>query len=160
MALDHNISLTESDDNDPLFHLCWRRQSCSQCLTEVNCSWCAISSTCVPNAGRVPILAPIGSDQICPLGSKERWEMRSRPLGCNVSTLTFLSVIVSVSGTVALFAIALLIIWLVRRARRRLKQTEYERLGEPQDSWFAWLDLSSLLSLEGQEDAETRPLLA
>ncbi|KAJ5798881.1 uncharacterized protein N7503_006386 [Penicillium pulvis] len=183
----NNISLTESDGSDPLFHLCWRLQSCSQCLTEgVSCSWCAISSTCVPNPGRFPILAPIGSDQICPLGSKERWELRARPLGCNASTLNVLSVIISISGTLALFAIVVLIVWLVKRLRRRLKQTEYERLGDgPSDSsWLGWLDMASLLSLvglssqgesqtgtqgqganqalaeEGQEDPETRPLLA
>jgi len=87
-----------------------------------------------------------------------------------------------------LFAIVVLVIWLVKRIRRRIKQTEYERLGdEPQDSsWHDWLDWASLFSLvglfsqggtqtetetqgqeanqalaeEGQEDPETRPLLA
>ncbi|KAJ6109228.1 hypothetical protein N7486_001462 [Penicillium sp. IBT 16267x] len=191
MALDeqpNNISaLTESDDSDPLFYLCWRRQSCSECLTdEVSCSWCAISSTCVPNPGRFPILAPIGSDQICPLGSKERWELRARPLGCNASTLTVLSVIISISGTLALLAIVVLIVWFVKRVRRRLKQTEYVRLDdETQDSpWLGWLNWASLFSFaglvsqgetqtqtqgqganqalaeEGQEDPETQPLLA
>ncbi|KAJ5658645.1 uncharacterized protein N7484_002294 [Penicillium longicatenatum] len=190
MALDElskNISLTVSKGNDSLFHLCWRRQSCSQCLADdVSCSWCAISSTCVPNPGRIPILAPIGSDQICPLGSKERWELRARPLGCNASTLTVLSVMISISGTLALFAISVLIIWLVKRVRRRMKQTEYERLDEDSQNspWLGWLDWASLFSLgglfsqgetqtetqgqganqaladEGQEDPETRPLLA
>ncbi|KAJ5915614.1 hypothetical protein N7466_011547 [Penicillium verhagenii] len=86
----------------------------------------------------------------------------------------------------ALIGIVVLITWLVRRVRRRLKQTEYERLDdEPQDSsWAGWLDLGTLFSLaglfgqgetqmqtqgeeanqalaeEGQDDPETRPLLA
>ncbi|KAJ5938105.1 hypothetical protein N7454_004447 [Penicillium verhagenii] len=158
MALDERLgdnktgALVESDGNDSLFHLCWARQSCSDCLTNTDsCSWCAISSTCVPNPGRAPILAPIGSDQICPLGSKERWDLRARPLGCNVNTVTVLSVIVSIAGTIALIGIVVLIIWLVRRVRRRLKQTEHERLDdEPQDSsWAGWLDLSTLFSLAG-----------
>jgi hypothetical protein len=35
-------SLDTLDTNDPLFHACWRRQSCSYCLAgDVACSWCA-----------------------------------------------------------------------------------------------------------------------
>ena len=31
------------DPSDPLFHVCWGRQSCPSCLTgNVACSWCAI----------------------------------------------------------------------------------------------------------------------
>jgi len=45
----HSIS-TEAfditDTSDPLFHVCWRRQSCSSCLAgDVACSWCAIVCT-------------------------------------------------------------------------------------------------------------------
>lgn len=83
-------------------------------------------------------------------------------------------------------AISVLIIWLVKRVRRRMKQTEYERLDEDSQNspWLGWLDWASLFSLgglfsqgetqtetqgqganqalaeEGQEDPETRPLLA
>ena len=33
-------------DNDPLFHVCWRRQDCRWCLQgDVPCSWCAVVST-------------------------------------------------------------------------------------------------------------------
>ncbi|KOS45116.1 hypothetical protein ACN38_g3968 [Penicillium nordicum] len=37
--------LNNPDPSDPLFHVCWGRQSCSSCLTgDVACSWCAIVS--------------------------------------------------------------------------------------------------------------------
>ncbi|KAJ6013442.1 hypothetical protein N7540_008033 [Penicillium herquei] len=171
------------DIQDPIFHACWRRQSCSECLSgDIACSWCAISSTCVPNAARVPILAPIGSDQICPLGSKERWELRARPLGCNVSTLTALSTTVAILSTLALLGVISLIIWLAKRIRRRMKQTEYERLDESDAPWWRRLtrmdmepfaSFASLFGLgqireqetnrdameEDQEDGERRPLL-
>ncbi|KAJ5097037.1 hypothetical protein N7456_007758 [Penicillium angulare] len=166
---------------DPQFYICWRRQSCSECLAgDVDCSWCAISSTCVPSGSRVPILAPIISDQICPLGSKERWELRAAPFGCNVSTTTVLSTTVAITGTISLLCIGLLVFWLARRLRSRLKQTEYERLDSESEerSWRRWLGLDTILSLarrtrqgrtqgqesiqtteEAQEEGETRPLL-
>ncbi|TVY30381.1 hypothetical protein LHYA1_G000463 [Lachnellula hyalina] len=56
------------------------------------------SSTCVPNTSKIPILAPIHNPDICPLWS-ERWELRTRPLGCHVSTITFLTCIISVLAT-------------------------------------------------------------
>ncbi|KAJ5794050.1 hypothetical protein N7457_000649 [Penicillium paradoxum] len=240
-----------SDPSDPFFHICWRRQSCSSCLTgDVACSWCAIvsqrlpllikyqlpaqfsrtilatliidtysvlaspfllfftchlrdvrfilcalaspaarmgrvqglfypssrSSTCVPNPSRFPIFAPIGSSIICPLGSKERWEMRALPFGCDASTLTVLSVIVAMLGTLALGGVVVGVVWLVRRTRR-WKEAEYERIdGEEQGSsaWQSWdLGLASIVGLfpywsrmgdqteaeEGEDAAETRPLL-
>ncbi|KAJ5634024.1 hypothetical protein N7528_001866 [Penicillium herquei] len=141
-----------------------------------------MSSTCVLNAARVPILAPIGSDHICPLGSKERWELRARPLGCNVSTLTALSTTVAILSTLALLGIVLLIIWLVKHIRRRMKQTEYERLDESDAPWWRrltrmdvepFISFASLFGMgkmqeqqtnrdameEDQEDGERRPLL-
>ncbi|KAJ5332581.1 uncharacterized protein N7506_006364 [Penicillium brevicompactum] len=165
-----NISLPPNslDTTDPLFYLCWRRQSCSSCLSGTEpCSWCAISSTCVPNTARVPIFAPIGAEGICPLGSKERWELRTQPFGCHASTLTVLSVLVAVLGTVALGGIGVLLVWFVRRVRRRWKEMEYEGLGPSK-----WRGLGFLAALfpswgrrrqieeeDGEEDAETRPLL-
>ncbi|TVY41251.1 hypothetical protein LSUB1_G002639, partial [Lachnellula subtilissima] len=49
-------------------------------------------------AHQIPILAPIHNADICPLWS-ERWELRTRPLGCHVSTITFLTCILSVLAT-------------------------------------------------------------
>ncbi|PLB43764.1 hypothetical protein P170DRAFT_480723 [Aspergillus steynii IBT 23096] len=98
------------DASDPLFYVCWRRQSCRWCLEgDAACSWCAVTSTCVPNSAHLPILAPLGSSQICPLGSKERWELRALPFGCNVSTITFLTAVGSVLSTLAAIALGMLV---------------------------------------------------
>ncbi|KAJ5561875.1 hypothetical protein N7535_003662 [Penicillium sp. DV-2018c] len=148
----HSIPLKNHEPDDPLFHACWRRQSCSYCLTgDIPCSWCAIvgqtvssmdlprrkltiglyptqSSTCVPNPSRIPILAPIGSSGICPLGSKEEWELRAIPFGCHASTLTVLSVTVAVLGTLALVGMMVGMMWLVRWIRWRWKEDDYEQI--------------------------------
>ncbi|KAJ5482048.1 hypothetical protein N7475_000860 [Penicillium sp. IBT 31633x] len=174
----HSFPLNSPQSSDPLFHVCWRRQSCSSCLTgDVACSWCAITSTCVPNPSRVPIFAPLGSSNICPLGSKERWEMRASPFGCNASTVTVLSVIVAVLGTLAFGGTMAGLVWLVRRTRRHWKETEYQRIESEEEGssgWQAWDSrLASLVGLlpywgqtryptevmDGEDEAESRPLL-
>ncbi|GFN19017.1 metallopeptidase Mip1 [Aspergillus tubingensis] len=120
--MDHitNTSSFTSTSTDPLFYLCWRRQSCNTCLKgDVPCSWCAVSSTCVPNPSLLPILSPLHSSQICPLGSKERWELRAIPFGCHVSTTTFLTGVVGVLGTLAVLGLIALGVWVGRGVRRR-----------------------------------------
>ncbi|KAJ5985426.1 hypothetical protein N7499_008294 [Penicillium canescens] len=169
----NSTNLNVFEDNDPLFHACWRRQSCLGCLAgDVPCSWCAISSTCVPNTAWVPIFTPISSESICPLGSKERWELRALPLGCHASTLTVLSVMIAVLGTVAFGGVVFGIVWLVQCVRRRWKETEYDRVSdrESSDDRQPWdLGISSFLALfpgkgrrtevEDGEETETWPLL-
>ncbi|KAJ5166772.1 uncharacterized protein N7482_005553 [Penicillium canariense] len=163
--------------DDPIFHVCWRRQSCSSCLTgDVGCSWCAISSTCVPNPVRLPILAPIRSANICPLGSEERWELRALPFGCRASTLTVISVIVAVLGTLAAIGVGYGALYLVKSVRHRWKRTGNEHLDRQRErsdrkTSRNWL-ISSLSKVlwksrsrrtQGQEEVqdneETRPLL-
>ncbi|RAK86053.1 hypothetical protein BO79DRAFT_271848 [Aspergillus costaricaensis CBS 115574] len=115
-----NTSSFTSTSTDPLFYLCWRRQSCNTCLKgDVPCSWCAVSSTCVPNPSLLPILSPLHSSQICPLGSKERWELRAIPFGCHVSTTTFLTGVVGVLGTLAVLGLIALGVLVGRGVRRR-----------------------------------------
>ncbi|KAE8158472.1 hypothetical protein BDV40DRAFT_19235 [Aspergillus tamarii] len=122
--------------NDPLFYLCWRRQSCGWCLQgDAPCSWCSVTSTCVPNPTRFPILAPLSSSNICPLGSKERWELRAMPFGCNVSTFTFLTAVVSVLGTLATIALGYFVLWAAKRLRRSWGQG---KLGSGHTDWSAW----------------------
>ncbi|KAJ5314086.1 uncharacterized protein N7443_000970, partial [Penicillium atrosanguineum] len=200
----HSNSLRDVlETSDPLFNICWSRQSCSSCLAgDVACSWCAIvcnaihtsqsahllvefwwnlalfpvsstfflfralhspltlfripdplhsngvsilplptsrdrhiialmpSSTCVPNTARLPILAPLRSTHICPLGAKERWELRALPFGCSVSTTTLLSTAVAALSTVALIGVVYLVIGIVQRARSRWKEAEHGRLDD------------------------------
>ena len=107
--------------NDPdLFLQCWRLTNCDDCLGSRHpCSWCAVSQACVPNAHHFPILAPIRNENICPLGWRERWEMRAKPFSCRCSTMTFMSVVVSVLSTLA----GVLLLWIFWKlgvwARRR-----------------------------------------
>jgi hypothetical protein len=125
----------------------------------------------VPNPSRVPILAPVGSAYICPLGSKERWELRAQPFGCNASTLTVLSILVAVLGTLTLGGMGAILVWFVRRIQHRWKEAEYEGLHPSK-----WRDLGFLASFvtvfaswgrsqrrseadDDAESAETRPLL-
>jgi hypothetical protein len=107
--------------------------------------------------------------------------MRALPFGCNVSTTTFLSTTVAVLSTFALIGIIYLVIGLVKRARKRWKETEYERLEaqERKSLWCGCLDFGVVVSLlsglfgqsqgqqgqrrsslgDGHDDAEARPLL-
>ncbi|KAJ5677201.1 uncharacterized protein N7477_002834 [Penicillium maclennaniae] len=170
------------DSSDPLFNICWSRQSCSSCLRgDVACSWCAISSTCVPNPAHLPILAPLYSTHICPLDAKERWELRALPFGCSVSTTTFLSTTVAALSTFALIGMIYLVIAIVKWARNRWKEAEHEQLDdqEREFSWWGCLDPRLVVCLwtglfgEGQgqqgqsqrilgdeqDDTESRPLL-
>ena len=93
-----------------------------------------------------------------------------------MSTLTFLSVVVTVLGLLVLIGLVFVIVWLVKHVHRRRKQIEHERSGDDQprnSSWSGLLDCGFLFSLAGlfgqgqnqnlteeaHEDAETRPLL-
>ncbi|KAJ5091763.1 hypothetical protein NUU61_006633 [Penicillium alfredii] len=173
VGIERNHSFSPLNNlDDPLFYACWRRQSCSECLAgDVPCSWCAISSTCVPNQARLPILAPLQSTKICPLGPKERWELRALPFGCHASTMTVLAVGVAVLSTLALGALGFAIVWFVQRARQE-KETESAEVDsqEEQPVCCGFLDcgilmtLFSLVSGQGQnqeedDGAERSPLL-
>lgn len=107
--------------------------------------------------------------------------MRALPLGCHVSTLTFLGVVVAVVAALAVVGIGYLVIRLVSRMRRRWKETQYERLDGQEEGSRCWcLDLGWIVSLlgglfqrnpeepqterqdtleEGQVDDESSPLL-
>ena len=102
--------------------------------------------------------------------------MRALPFGCNASTVTVLSVIVAVLGTLAFGGTMAGLVWLVRRTRRHWKEAEYQRIDSEEGrstAWQAWdFGLASLVILfpywsqirdqteimDGDE-AETNPLL-
>lgn len=103
--------------------------------------------------------------------------MRASPFGCNASTVTVLSVIVAVLGTLAFGGTMAGLVWLVRRTRRHWKETEYQRIESEEEGssgWQAWDSrLASLVGLlpywgqtrdhtevmDGEHEAESRPLL-
>ena len=105
--------LTQSPADSPedldVFLKCWRLTNCDDCLgSRYPCSWCAVSQTCVPNVHPFPILAPIRNENICPLGWRERWEMRAKPFSCRCSTMTLMSVVIGVLSTL----VGVLLIWI------------------------------------------------
>ncbi|OJJ35414.1 hypothetical protein ASPWEDRAFT_111299 [Aspergillus wentii DTO 134E9] len=148
------------ENNDPLFYVCWRRQSCQGCLAgDAPCSWCAISSTCVPNQHHLPIFSPFHSSSICPLPT-EQWEIRALPFGCNVSTITLLTAIVSILGTLAAIGIGFFISWFIKRVGG-WKKAKKNRARRNTASRRA-TDGSSAGGDEGYlhiDDPERRPLL-
>lgn len=108
--------------------------------------------------------------------------MRALPFGCNVSITTFLSIVIAVLGTFALVGVVYVVVGIVKRVRNRWKEAQYERLEdqERQSSWCGCLDFGLVAPLlasffgqsrgqtqgqsqasveDGQEDAESRPLL-
>ncbi|KAI0533873.1 hypothetical protein GGR58DRAFT_87177 [Xylaria digitata] len=102
--------------NDPHFLRCWGIQECRGCLRQADCSWCPFSGTCVPNSHSVQFLAPVWEgDTTCPHWA-ERWEIRTRPLGCHVSTITTLTSLVTIACTL----LFVFLIWLAGVATRRL----------------------------------------
>ncbi|KAJ5902200.1 hypothetical protein N7495_002728 [Penicillium taxi] len=166
-----NNPLHPLDSGDPMFKICWGRQSCSHCLSgDVGCSWCAIvsSSTCVPNPSRLSILSPLRSSQICPLGAKERWELRASPTGCNVSTLTVLACVGAVLGTLAIIILVFAAVWIVRVLRQRWKRLKYENVESDQEQTFYSRTLGLIFgqrqdqnpaSVDEEFQGEHRPLL-
>ena len=106
---------------------CWPHFSCESCLSSpYPCSWCAVSSTCVPNTlmpHPFAILSPLKTESICPLSWRERWELRAKPFSCRCSTMTLMSVVVAVLATLMWVLLVHLLTmftrWSVRRWKRR-----------------------------------------
>ncbi|KIW67695.1 hypothetical protein PV04_06927 [Phialophora macrospora] len=141
----NNINTTtfSGDDLDLFFH-CWTRPHCPACLSPSNpypCSWCATSQTCVPNTifpYPFGIISPIKSADICPLAWRERWEMRARPFSCRCSSMTFLSVVVAVVGTLIGLVAILLCVRLGTWAGRRWKARR-QGWWKMRDWTFCWV---------------------
>ena len=153
------------DDLDLLYH-CWRLINCESCLaTDYPCSWCSTSSTCVPNTVYdfpFQILAPIKNESICPLGWRERWELRAKPFSCRCSTMTLMSVVVAVLSTLAvvflLQILSMVLRWTIRRWRKR--QPGWWKVHEWRPSVPRWRSSSRQVEPgEGQRDEERQPLL-
>lgn len=71
----------------------------------------------MPNTHKIPFLAPAYDDQICP-SKLEQWELRTKPLGCDFSSTTTITGIVSVTGTLIVVILAFLTILAAIRVRR------------------------------------------
>ena len=130
------------------------------------------TQTCIPNTYAIPLLAPAYNRQICPLRS-EAWEIRTRPLGCSVSSITALACLVSVLTTLLVGLVVFLIVVGVGRLRTYHAQQEDEGWWKVWEHyWPHFLDVVpvciSLTSwrewwmrgkLEDERDGEEDPLL-
>ncbi|OTB18527.1 hypothetical protein K445DRAFT_315359 [Daldinia sp. EC12] len=106
-----------SSADDAHLQRCWKIQNCKDCLKkEPDCSWCPFSWTCVPNSNRIPFLAPAWDENVCPHWA-ERWEIRTRPLGCQVSTITTLTSLVSIAFTLLFVLLVTLAVFGIQRLR-------------------------------------------
>lgn len=154
-----NISLARRPDEEDRFWRCWRRNDCGSCLSSSgpqDCGWCPYSATCVPlPSSHSTILSPINNPHICPFPWQERYELRTRPFGCNCSTTSFLVALITcvstLVGALVLWGLVKLLIalWRVLRAgstgyelvileeeeRHNVKGRVWRRGG----SWMEWL---------------------
>ncbi|KAF2153502.1 hypothetical protein K461DRAFT_278314 [Myriangium duriaei CBS 260.36] len=77
---------------------CWRIQDCNSCIRSTHsCGWCPNSHGCVPVT---TLFDPVRNPDICPHWA-ERWELRTKALGCGCSTLTLLAVLITIVCTIA-----------------------------------------------------------
>lgn len=120
----------------------------------------AQTSSCVPNPSKIHILAPVFNPGICPSRS-ERWELRTRGLGCQVSTITFFTCIISVCSTLVFIGLVAIGIIGIRRFKRWRSQNsdwwEVWRLYRP--GWCRGWRLRAV-PLGDRDSADQRPLLA
>lgn len=165
-ALRDNFTVAE-DQRDHLLR-CWiHSTSCQRCLGSDECSWCPFVSalatrqlkevsdrfqtwSCVPNSHNIQFLAPAYEEQVCPAES-EQWELRTQPLGCDVSSITAVTAIVSITGTL----LSVLLVSLTVLAGLRVRRYALQRRG-----WrSAWVRQCRADAAGGGSGRETEPLL-
>lgn len=173
LVADSHAIMTITDPSDAHLLRCWRQQDCKGCLHEDRCSWCPFvgqphvlrralatdtteSWSCVPNNHTIQALAPAYDENVCPHWA-ERWEIRTRPLGCQVSTITSLTSIISIASTLVVLSIILLVVWACIRLRRHHKQAEpgwWKFWKRPWGSWtsHAGLQPGSVGDTVGEHD--------
>ncbi|KAK3328814.1 hypothetical protein B0H66DRAFT_596430 [Apodospora peruviana] len=117
------------DDDEQRLYRCWALQGCDityllLLLNSITTNAPSPKQTqsCVPNNHRIiPLLAPAYNKHICPHRS-ERWEIRTNPLGCHVSTITTLTSIVNILSTLLVVLLVWLAAWAVARLRKRNRE--------------------------------------
>ncbi|KAK0632135.1 hypothetical protein B0T14DRAFT_22122 [Immersiella caudata] len=146
------IMNTTLDKPDDPFFRCWAHNQCGWCLDEIGCSWCPFTQSCVPNPYALQLLAPAWDEHICPDSKNEKWEIRTRPLGCRVSTVTTLSVFVTVFATLW----AVILVWLVVVGVRWVRSYHTK---QEAGWWKVWRRLPGREELRQGNAREQQPLL-
>lgn len=70
----------------------------------------------MPISNRLAPMAPAYDENVCPHWA-ERWEIRTRPLGCQVSTITTLTSLVTIACTLLVALLGFLAVFGARRLR-------------------------------------------
>ncbi|KAM3443505.1 hypothetical protein MY1884_006591 [Beauveria asiatica] len=135
------------------FLRCWSQQDCGRCINTAECSWCPYSWACVPNKQQPALFAPLYHEDICPARA-ERWELRSKPFGCSVSTYTVLSTAVAVNATL----LAVLLLWLFALALRRVRRRSRTRAALARQRFVGTL-WATVPDESQRGGGETQPLL-
>lgn len=117
-----------------------------------------------PLSRAFPLLSPIRYKFICAMGP-ERFELRTSGLGCQVSTITFLTSIVTIFctlfGVLVLYGLVKAIKWIVLAVRARKggwtvhgdgRQEVWVRRGESWGKW--WRKIHGRLSEDEIEDVD------
>lgn len=74
---------------------CWTNQDCQSCLAnKAGCGWCPNSAVCIPASN---LLEPL-KHAVCS-SRADRFELRTKALGCSCSTMTLLSILTTVLCT-------------------------------------------------------------
>ncbi|KAF2841335.1 hypothetical protein M501DRAFT_545851 [Patellaria atrata CBS 101060] len=149
-----------SEDDRERLRKCWRIQSCGRCLSnDARCGWCPYSSTCLPlpSTHNPSILTPL-THPLCPL-RPERYELRTRALGCDCSTYTLLAILITVASTIGAGLLLWLLVWLLRKLWRGMKGAGLGRSGGwemrvVEGSWGGWLVREGVWVRGGKEDGE------
>lgn len=168
---DRTLTRTSKSTYEDLLPHCWRLNTCDSCLDNKDyaCGWCPYSSACIPNPATFPLLSPLTNPLICPdTHGHERWELRAKGLGCNVSTRNFLSVVVTVVGTLAVVGLVWVsrVVWRAIRRRYKRKTWSSKRWNGKRwkDHWatgWAGLIQERRLKREGEgRGGEEQPLLS
>lgn len=109
----------------------------------------------MPNKQQPAFLAPVYREDVCP-SRAERWELRSQPFGCQVSSYTVFTTAIAVNATL----LTVLVLWLfsiaLRHVRRRSRVAA--AAGRPRLVATTWWTTVPADSPQGS-GGETQPLL-
>ncbi|GAO51887.1 hypothetical protein G7K_5978-t2 [Saitoella complicata NRRL Y-17804] len=91
--------------------------ACRSCLSQSGYGWCPMTSTCTPSPRG--IFSPIWNSTICGFDAHARWDLRTNPMGCYVSTMTLGAFLFAFVATLTLTLFLCLTYLCLRRLFRR-----------------------------------------
>ncbi|OAR02420.1 hypothetical protein LLEC1_06180 [Akanthomyces lecanii] len=156
-------NFTDAKGDFEHFLRCWAQQDCGRCINTAECSWCPYPRkkktwACVPNKQQPAFLAPIYNEDVCP-ARDERWELRSQPFGCRVSTSTVFSTAIAINVTL----LVVLVLWLfglaLRHVRRRSRAAAAQQQRFVATTWWTAVPPDDDSQQQHRRGGERQPLL-